>query len=226
MKYDNITEGRFISRPNRFIAEVLVFGEICRVHVKNTGRCRELLAEGATVFLEKSQNPERKTAYDLVAVKKGDRLINMDSQAPNKAVFEAFAEGVIFEDLEEIHSEKAFQSSRFDFFGIHGGKKFFAEVKGVTLEENGVVRFPDAPTERGVKHLKELENAVKAGFEAYAIFVVQMKDVRYFEPNVKTHPEFAEALMHAEKSGVEILCYDCEVSADGMKLGDKVEIRL
>lgn len=226
MRYENIVKGRFVSRPNRFIAKVDIDGEIHTVHVKNTGRCRELLTENATVFLEKSQNPSRKTAYDLVAVVKNGRLINMDSFAPNIAVGEFIREGRLFSDLEFLKSEYTFGSSRFDFYGKHGGKEFFAEVKGVTLEEDGVVRFPDAPTLRGIKHLEELENAVKSGYEAYVIFVVQMKNVSYFEPNYKTHKEFGEALKKAVKNGVVVLCYDCEVEKDSMKLDKKVEIRL
>lgn len=226
MKYKNIVSGRFVSRPNRFIAKVEIDGEIHTVHVKNTGRCKELLCENATVFLEKSNNPARKTAYDLVAVIKNDRLINMDSFAPNVAVGEFIREGRLFSDLDFLKAEYTFGNSRFDFYGKHGGKEFFAEVKGVTLEENGVVRFPDAPTVRGIKHLEELENAVKSGYEAYVIFVVQMSDVSYFEPNYKTHREFGEALKKAVKNGVRALCFDCQVEKDSMKLDKNVEIKL
>lgn len=226
MKYENVYCGRFLARPNRFIALVEIDGENYNVHVKNTGRCKELLVKNATVFLEKSQNPNRKTAYDLIAVVKNGKLINMDSQAPNKAVKEAFECGKIFTDVEKLRAEVKFGNSRFDFWGCHGGKEFFAEVKGVTLEENGVVMFPDAPTLRGLKHLEELENAVKLGFEGYIIFVVQMQNVNYFTPNAKTHPEFAKALKHAYDCGVHILCYDCEVTKDSMDLREKVEVRL
>lgn len=226
MKYENIYQGRFLARPNRFIAQVEIGGEIHTVHVKNTGRCKELLVKYATVFLEKSNNPNRKTQFDLVAVLKNDRLINMDSQAPNKAVEEFFKAGGIFTDLEELKPETKFENSRFDFYGKHGGKEFFAEVKGVTLEENGIVKFPDAPTLRGIKHLEELEKAVKSGYEGYVIFVVQMQNVKYFTPNALTHPEFAKALKQAQKSGVEILCYYCEVTNDSMNLREKVEVRL
>lgn len=226
MRYENICEGRFVSRPNRFVAQVEIDGEIHTVHVKNTGRCKELLVENATVFLEKSQNPNRKTQFDLVAVEKNGRLINMDSQAPNKAVEEFFKAGKIFSDLETLKPETVYKNSRFDFYGVHGETEFFAEVKGVTLEENGVVMFPDAPTLRGVKHLEELSNAVKSGFEGYIIFVVQMKDVKYFTPNTATHPEFATALKNAQKEGVKILCYDCDVTPDSMELRRAVEIKL
>ncbi|MBE6837092.1 MAG: DNA/RNA nuclease SfsA [Ruminococcus sp.] len=226
MKYENIVKGRFLSRPNRFIAKVMIDGKEETVHVKNTGRCRELLTENATVFLEKSKNPNRKTAYDLISVIKNDRLINMDSFAPNVAVGEFIREGKLFSDLEFLKSEYTFGNSRFDFYGKHGGKEFFAEVKGVTLEEKGVVRFPDAPTERGIKHLSELENAVKSGFEAYVIFVVQMKDVSHFEPNYKTHKEFGEALEKAQKNGVKVLCFDCDVTPESMALREEVRVCL
>ena len=226
MRYENIVEGRFLSRPNRFIAKVLIDGVEETVHVKNTGRCRELLVENATVFLEKSKNPARKTAYDLVAVVKNGRIINMDSYAPNIAVGEFIRQGKLFSDLKILKSEYKFNNSRFDFYGIHGEKEFFVEVKGVTLEENNVVRFPDAPTTRGVKHLSELEDAVKSGYEAYVLFVVQMKGVSHFEPNYKTHKEFGEALKKASKNGVKVLCFDCEVTADSMDLMEKVEVLL
>lgn len=226
MRYKNIVEGRFLSRPNRFIAKVLIDGKEETVHVKNTGRCKELLTENATVFLEKSDNPARKTAFDLVSVIKNGRLINMDSSAPNTAVGEFICGGKLFSDIEFLKAEYTFGKSRFDFYGRHGEKEFFAEVKGVTLEENGVVRFPDAPTERGVKHLLELENAVKSGYEAYVIFVVQMKDVLYFEPNYNTHKEFGEALKKAQKNGVKVLCYDCEVTPNSMTLRKEVRVSL
>lgn len=226
MRYENICEGVFISRPNRFVADVMINGELHTVHVKNTGRCRELLVRNARVFLEKSDSKSRKTAYDLVAVEKNGRLINMDSHAPNKAVEELFQEGGIFKDIKLLKREVVFNSSRFDFYGIHGDRKFFAEVKGVTLEEDNVVRFPDAPTLRGIKHIRELENAVKQGYEGYVIFVVQMKDVAYFEPNDRTHREFGDALRAAVKNGVRVLCFDCEVTCDGMVLKDRVDVRL
>ena len=226
MRYENIVEGRFLSRPNRFIARVLINGREQTVHVKNTGRCRELLTENARVYLEKSQNPHRKTAYDLVCVEKNGRLINMDSFAPNIAVGEFIRGGKLFSDLDFLKSEYTFENSRFDFYGSHGGKKFFAEVKGVTLEENGVVRFPDAPTTRGVKHLLELETAVKSGFESYVIFVVQMKDVLHFEPNYKTHKEFGETLKRVQEKGVRVLCFDCEITPESMDLREKVDIML
>lgn len=226
MRYGNIVKGRFVSRPNRFIAKVFAEGGLQTVHVKNTGRCRELLVENEEVFLEKSDNPRRKTAYDLVAVNKNGRLINMDSQAPNAAVEEFISSGKMLGETEFLQREKVFGESRFDFYGIRGGKEFFAEVKGVTLEENGVVRFPDAPTERGVKHLNELVKAAAMGYECYVVFVVQMADVRYFEPNDKTHRAFGDALRYAADHGVKVLCYECEVTENSMELSKSVEVRL
>ena len=188
MIYTNVTEGIFISRPNRFIATVAIDGreEIC--HVKNTGRCRELLIKGAVVYLTRSQNSERKTKYDLIAVKKGDRLINIDSQAPNIAVKEWLPN--LFPDGKLFLSEVTFENSRFDFYIETPEKRIFLEVKGVTLEDGGVVRFPDAPTKRGVKHVEELAEAVRQGYGAYVLFVIQMSRVDYFAPNDTTHKAF------------------------------------
>ena len=224
MKYANIKQGKFISRPNRFIAYVEIDGkeEIC--HVKNTGRCRELLIPGASVFVEESANPDRKTKYDLIAVYKGDLLINMDSQAPNKVLGEWLHK--YFEDVTLIKPESKYKNSRFDFYVETTSRRIFIEIKGVTLEENGVVLFPDAPTERGVKHLTELCQCVKDGYEAYVFFVVQMEKADYFTPNRKTHPEFADALVNAEKTGVKIKCVNCRVEKNAMEIGDFVEVRL
>lgn len=224
MEYKNIVKGSFISRPNRFVAEVQINGEIQICHVKNTGRCRELLLNGSTVLLEKSDNPNRRTKYDLVAVYKGGRLINMDSFAPNLAAGEFLP--VLFPGLTCVKPEYRHQNSRFDFYFEHDGKKAFLEVKGVTLEENGVVKFPDAPTERGIKHLNELAQCVQQGFEAYVLFVIQMEGAEYFTPNYQTHRKFGEALIHAQKAGVQILAYDCIVTENTMKLNKPVEIRL
>ncbi len=224
MNYKNVIVGVFIERPNRFIAIVEIDGreEIC--HVKNTGRCREILIKGATVYLAPSQNPERKTKYDLIAVKKGDRLINIDSQAPNAAVKEWLPE--LFPQGTRFLSEVTFGRSRFDFCVETPTKRIFLEVKGVTLEESGVVRFPDAPTERGVKHVEELVDCVRAGHDAYILFVIQMSAVRYFAPNDVTHRAFGDALREAEAAGVRILARECRVWADGMSIGDPVEVRL
>ena len=226
MKYNHITEGQFESRPNRFIAYVKHSGEIEKVHVKNTGRCRELLTEHASVFLEKSENAERSTAYDLVAVRKGERIINMDSQAPNKAVEEWLNKKELFRDAVFIRPETIYCNSRFDFYVETPQDKIFIEVKGVTLEQNDIVLFPDAPSERAVKHVKELEKALGEGYKAYIIFVVQMEGVKYFTPNRDTQPEFADALIEARQKGVQILAYDCLVTADSMEIKSPVPVRL
>lgn len=228
MKYKNIIEGRFLSRPNRFIAYVDIDGRSEKVHVKNTGRCRELLTEKAEVFLEKSDNPKRSTLYDLVAVKKGERLINMDSQAPNKAVEEWLSNGGggLFPDVRSIKPETVYGNSRFDFFVETESEKIFVEVKGVTLEEENRVLFPDAPSERAVKHVRELIEAVKAGYKAYILFVIQMKGVTYFMPNRTTQPEFADALEEAGKAGVNLVAYDCFVTKDSMQLDAPVPVKL
>ena len=226
MTYNEITEGRFLRRPNRFIADVEINGEGIRVHVKNTGRCRELLVPGARVLLTKSGNPKRKTPYDLVAVYKGSRLINMDSYAPNIVFGEYLRSGALGFVPDFVKPECTHGDSRFDFYFEVGDRRIFAEIKGVTLESGGVVRFPDAPTERGRKHLRGLARCVDEGYEAWAVFIVQMENVLYFEPNCATDPEFAEALRDAEKSGVRILSYDCKVRENSLNIGNPVEIRL
>lgn len=226
MRYENIVQGIFLERPNRFIAYVELAGKVVTVHVKNTGRCKELLIPGAIVYLEMSSNPDRKTAYDLVAVKKGDRLINMDSQIPNKVVEEWLYEKQLFHDLVLVRPETKFGKSRFDFYIETSTEKIFMEVKGVTLENDGVVRFPDAPSDRAVKHVEELIEACKQGYLAYIIFVIQMKGVKYFMPNETTHPEFADVLYKAAQAGVKILAYDCKVSATEINLEDMVEVRI
>ena len=212
MKYNNIYPGKFISRPNRFIANIEISGntEVC--HVKNTGRCKELLIEGADVFVQKSDNPLRKTAYDLISVYKNGMLINMDSQAPNKVFCEWARESNFFGDITLLKPECKYKNSRFDFYIETDNRKIFVEVKGVTLENDGVVSFPDAPTERGVKHINELIDAVKNGFEAYVFFVVQMEKCSHFTPNRDNHPEFADILLQAEKAGVGIKAIKCKVT--------------
>lgn len=226
MHYENIVKGEFISRPNRFIANVLIDGEIHKCHVKNTGRCCELLVPGCEVWLEHSKSEKRKTGYSLITVNKSGKLINMDSQAPNKAVEEWLQSGGLLPDIKLLKREQKWGDSRFDFYFETENEKAYAEVKGVTLEENGVVMFPDAPTERGVKHVKELYKLKEKGFSAYLIFVIQMKDVKYFTPNIKTHKEFADALIEAEKAGVKIVAADCFVSPDTMEIRDRVRIVL
>lgn len=226
MQYRGIRKGRFLSRPNRFIAHVELDGEIIICHVKNTGRCRELLTESAVVYLEESDNPNRKTRFDLVAVEKGARLINMDSQAPNQ-VFREWAEsGAFRKGLEVLRPETVYGNSRFDFYWKSEHAQGFVEVKGVTLEEEGIVRFPDAPTQRGVRHIEELIAAKQAGYEASICFVVQMEGVNCFRPNDSTHPEFGAALRRAAQAGVEIIVLDCYVEPDSLKIKGKIPAEL
>lgn len=224
MKYSNIVKGKFLERPNRFIAICDINGKAEVCHVKNTGRCRELLVKGAFVYLEKSSNPNRKTQYDLISVEKNGRLINMDSQIPNYVVNESINK--IFDNVVLVKRECKYENSRFDFYVETVTDKIFLEVKGVTLENDGVVRFPDAPTERGVKHLKELQKAVKNGCKASVVFLVQMENVKYFEPNSETHPEFAKELKNAYENGVEIFAFDSIVSPDEIVMNKKVEIKM
>lgn len=224
MQYGQVREGRFLSRPNRFIAHVAIDGAETVVHVKNTGRCRELLVPGATVYVARSANPQRKTAYDLIAVEKGGRLINMDAQAPNR-VFREFA-GVFDPTAEAVHPEFTYGQSRLDFCLTTPAGLHLVEVKGVTLEEGGHTRFPDAPTERGIKHLQELERAMAEGHRATVFFVIQMADVLDFAPNDVTHPAFGEALRHAAAAGVEVAAYDCAVTADTLTIRHVVPVVL
>ena len=226
MRYERIYEGIFLERPNRFIAYIEIDGQVETVHVKNTGRCKELLQPGTKVFVQKAANPERKTKWDLIGVLKGDRMINMDSQIPNKVVEEWIRAGNLFENVTLVKPETTYGKSRFDLYIEADGRKIFMEIKGVTLEEDGIVRFPDAPTERGVKHLQELIQAKKDGYEAYVFFVVQMKDVKYFEPNMATHAAFGEALKEASCAGVKVLAYDCQVGRDFIEIGDNVPVLL
>ncbi len=230
MKYQKIVEGKFLARPNRFIAYVEISGkeEIC--HVKNTGRCKELLIPGATVYLELSDNPARKTKYDLVAVLKENQevgtsnIINMDSQAPNHAFLEWAPK--YFGEQAKIYPEKTYKNSRFDFYvETEDGNRHFVEVKGVTLEQDGVVLFPDAPTERGRKHILELCDCVEHGYVAHLFFVVQMKGVRYFTPNIKTDPDFAEALQTAKQKGVKIVAVDSVVTPNSMNISEFLKVR-
>jgi sugar fermentation stimulation protein A len=223
MKYNNILKGNFISRPNRFIANIEVNGIVEVCHVKNTGRCKELLTPNATVFVQENNNVKRKTKFSLIGVIKENRIINMDSQVTNKVVHEWILKGNLFSDVTLIKPEAKYNNSRFDFYVETKTKKAFIEVKGVTLENQGVVKFPDAPTERGVKHIKELCDCMTEGYEAYVIFVIQMKDVLHFEPNADTHKEFAEVLKHAKKYGVNIIAVDCDVEEDSINIRDYVE---
>ena len=226
MKYSNMITGRFLNRPNRFIAQVEISGVEETVHVKNTGRCGELLVPGTEVYLQESHEPQRKTKWDLIAVKKGERIINMDSQIPNRAVEEWLQDGNFFTDMHLLKPEKTYKKSRFDFYTEYEDKKAFIEVKGVTLEMDGVVRFPDAPSERAVKHVEELIEAVQEGYEAYLFFVVQMEGVKYFTPNRDTQPEFAEVLLQAEKAGVHIQAFDCKVTSESIQINKPVPVVL
>ena len=227
IKYKNICQGVFKSRPNRFIANVEINGVPTVCHVKNTGRCKELLSSGAAVYLEKSNNPDRKTAYDLIAVEKGNRLINMDSQVPNHAVAEWIKSGGLLGENPVVKAESTFGNSRFDFYveSKNSDRKAYVEVKGCTLETDGVCMFPDAPTQRGVKHIEELVKCVESGFEAYIVFLVQMKDVKYFTPNYATHNAVGEALKTAQSKGVKVLAFDSIVTPDSIQLNEPVEVR-
>ena len=225
MRYPNMTPGKFIARPNRFIAHVDIDGEVQICHVKNTGRCRELLTPGATVFCQRSDNPNRKTKFDLIAVQKGERLINMDSQAPNTAAGEWLRAGGLGQ-IENLRPETVHGDSRFDFSFTKDGVPCLMEVKGCTLENDGVCAFPDAPTERGAKHLRGLIQAAREGYECYILIVIQMSDVKYFHPNDATDPEFGKTLREAAQSGVRVIAMDCAVTEDSMDLRLPVLVRL
>ena len=225
MIYSNMIPGIFLSRPNRFIAHVEIHGQAEIVHVKNTGRCRELLPVGAKVWCQKSDNPNRKTKYDLITVQKGCRLINMDSQAPNIAVKEWLLTGGLG-NAENIKAETTHGDSRFDFSFTRDGKPCFLEVKGVTLENDGICAFPDAPTERGAKHLRGLQKCAESGFGAYVLFVIQMCDVQYLHPNDATDPAFGKALREAAAAGVQVLAVDCTVTEDSMHIRNFVPVKL
>ena len=226
MKYNKTVKAEFIERPNRFVAKVKLDGKEIYCHVKNTGRCRELLVPGTSVWLEDSENPKRKYRYSLVTVQKGERLVNMDSQAPNKAVHEWLKSGGLFDNITLLRPESRYGSSRFDFYCEYEGRKAFIEVKGVTLENSNIVSFPDAPTERGARHVSELIECMKDGYEAYIIFVIQMKDVLYLTPNEDHDPVFASALRKAESEGVNIIAVDCRISESKMVIRDRVEVKL
>ena len=229
MRYNNIVKADFKKRINRFVAECDIKGENIKVHVKNTGRCKELLKENAFVYLQKSDNSNRKTAYDLISVYKGKELFNMDSQVPNKLVKEAIENGNIklegFDEDMTIKPETKYGNSRLDFLIQNKNRKAYVEVKGVTLEENGVAMFPDAPTVRGIKHIRELIDALKEGNDAYLIFVIQFRGSKYFTPN-PSHKDFIEALKDAKNSGVNILAFECFVSMDEVKVVHEIEVKL
>lgn len=225
MTYNNMYPGRFLERPNRFIALVELEGIVQTVHVKNTGRCRELLVPGCRVWCQKSDNPARKTLFDLISVEKNGRIINMDSQAPNAAAKEWLQNGGLGQ-IENLRAETVHEDSRFDFAFTKDGVPCFLEVKGVTLETEGVCAFPDAPTERGTKHLHGLTRAAKEGYGAYVLFVIQMADVQYLHPNDGTDPAFGNALREAADAGVTVLAMDCDVTPDSMTVRTPVPVKL
>ena len=224
MYYDNIVEGIFVKRKNRFIADVIIDGKKQEVRVNNTGRCNEIFKKGAKIYLQKSDNPKRKTRYSLISAYKGDMLINVDSQSPNKVVFEGIEEGKVkyFNDLKTLKREKTFQNSRFDlYYERNSGQKGFIEIKGVTLEENNKTKFPDAPTTRGTRHVLEMIDAVKEGYEGNIFFLIQMDKVLEFTPNIEMDPDFANAVEKAKGKGVKIHIYNSLVSKNEIKLKDK-----
>lgn len=225
--YENMVEAIFIERPNRFIAHCMLGGKMVIAHVKNTGRCKEILIPGAAVYLQGHNDPKRKTQYSLISVVKGERLINIDSQVPNKMVYEALLKGElklpgINEELTYIKREHTYKHSRFDLYVETESSKGFIEIKGVTLENEGVAMFPDAPTERGVKHIYEIVEAKQEGYLSYILFVIQMSSVKHFEPNIKTHEAFARGLTFAKGEGITILAYDSLVSKDSIVLNEQI----
>ncbi len=226
MQYKNIRPAVFRSRPNRFIAKVEIDGQEETVHVKNTGRCKELLIPGRTVWLEEGTNPNRKTKYDLIAVDKGGLLVNMDAQAPNKVFAEWALAGNFVPGLTLLRPETTWGKSRFDFYWEAGNRKGFVEVKGCTLEDDGFCRFPDAPTERGVKHLNELVSCMADGYEAAVCFVVQMEGMKQFSPNDATHPAFGDALRAAQAAGVQVLAVGCSVTPDSLNITHTIAVVL
>jgi len=226
LKYNNMCEGIFLERPNRFIANVLIDGKKEKVHVKNTGRCKEILIKGTKVYLEKSNNPNRKTKYSLISAYKEDQLINIDSQVPNKVVFDAIKSNRIkeLENIKVLKREVTFGNSRFDLYFEKDKESGFIEVKGVTLENNGLSLFPDAPTERGTKHIKEMIKVVESGLKGYIFFLIQMENIKYFTPNTSMDEKFSNALIEANKKGVNILAYNSIVKEDSIKINEKIEV--
>ena len=226
MVYERIQPGVFLSRTNRFLAEVDLGGRVERCHVKNTGHCKELLRRGAPVYVQTAENPDRKTKYDLISVRKREQVVNIDSQAPNRLFAEWVQNGNLFHTVTKLRPECKYGSSRFDFYLEADGRNIFAEVKGVTLEKRGTALFPDAPTERGVRHLRELCDCVQDGFDAYVVFVIQMQGVRLFRPNYATHPQFGAALAKAAAAGVHIFALDCTVTPDSIAIRHEIPIDL
>lgn len=226
MKYDNVKKAVFVNRINRFCSNIEIDGKTQLCHVKNTGRLCELLVKGAVCFVQEHDNPDRKTKYSLVAVQKGQETVNIDSTAPNKVFYEWVRDGHFCDGVTLIKPEKTYGNSRFDCYIEAGDRKMYVEVKGVTLEKNGTALFPDAPTQRGVKHLRELCRCVNNGFDAYIVFVIQMKGINEFSPNTETHKEFANALCECRDRGVNILALDCDVTPDTLNISQKIQVKL
>jgi len=224
MIYKNIKKAKFLSRPNRFIAHILIDDKMEMAHVKNTGRCRELLSENADIFVDETNNLNRKTKYDLISVYKGSRLINMDSQIPNKVFSEWAKEGSFIDNIKILKAEQTYKDSRFDFYIETGNKKIFVEVKGVTLEEDGIAKFPDAPTERGLKHINGLIDAKKNGYDAYVIFIIQMSDIKCLTPNYKMHKEFGDTLRKAEKQGVNVIALTSIITKNSIVVEKEIPV--
>lgn len=226
IRYENMKQGVFLARPNRFVAHVRIGGreEIC--HVKNTGRCRELLLPETEVWCQHHDDPGRKTAWSLITVRKGERLVNLDSQVPNKLALDYVKQGGLGFAPQMVKPEQTYGNSRFDLYYEAGERRGFVEVKGVTLEDGGVARFPDAPTQRGRKHLLELQAAVEAGFDAWVLFVIQMADIRRFEPNWPRDPDFSEALCRAAEHGVQVRAVECLVTEDLLAITKEVPVAL
>ena len=226
LKYENISPGIFHNRPNRFIAEVEINGRLEQCHVKNTGRCKELLIPGVKVYVSRSDNPNRVTKYDLIAVEKGDRLVNIDSQAPNKVFMAYLKSGGYIDGITYIKPEATHEDSRYDFYVEAGERKIYIEMKGVTLEKDGIALFPDAPTERGVKHLQGLVRCVRNGCEAHVVFVVKMRGIQHFSPNCDIHPAFGAALVEAARAGVHVKALGCEVAPDSLVIDREIPVIL
>ena len=226
MKYQDIIKGRFLSRPNRFIAIAELEGREVVAHVKNTGRCKELLIPGTGIYLQHFDRHDRKTAYDLIAVEKNGRIINMDSQAPNKVFYEWASAGNFIGTPDLIRPEFKWGNSRFDMYIEKDERRILVELKGVTLEKNSTAYFPDAPTERGIKHLKELSHACAEGYECYVCFIIQMSGINALRPNYETHPQFGEELRKAADAGVNIMALDCRVERDSLEINDSIPVLL
>lgn len=226
MKYKNVVEAIFINRPNRFIANVVIDGKLEKVHVKNTGRCKEILTEGTRVYLEKANNPNRRTRYSLISAYKGDLLINIDSQVPNEVVYSSIRENKIEEliDVDILKKEVNYRGSRFDLYYEKGDEKGFIEVKGVTLEIDGLSLFPDAPTERGTRHIREIIQSVEEGYNSYIFFLVQIPEIKFFKPHEEMDKAFSHALLEAKEKGVNILAYNSLVTKDEILLGQRIKV--